>query len=107
MLPVGYHEGYDRGLSGIAHVLVRERRAPVRGRICMNMCMVDVTDIPGVAVEDGVVLLGSRGGRGSRPEQLASWCGTISYEVVSASIRRFPAWSFKPLDLPSGTAVDS
>ena len=83
VLPVGYHEGYDRGLSGIAHVLVRERRAPVRGRICMNMCMVDVTDIPGVAVEDEVVLLGGQGEERISAEQLASWCGTISYEVVS------------------------
>jgi len=83
VLPVGYFEGYDRGLSGIAHVLVRERRAPVRGRVCMNMCMVDVTDIPGVGVEDEVVLLGSQGEERISAEQVASWCGTISYEVVS------------------------
>lgn len=83
VLPVGYFEGYDRGLSGIAHVLVRERRAPVRGRVCMNMCMVDVTDIPGVAVEDEVVLLGRQGEERIPAEQLAAWCGTISYEVVS------------------------
>ncbi|HET9300246.1 MAG TPA: alanine racemase [Candidatus Polarisedimenticolaceae bacterium] len=83
VLPVGYFEGYDRGLSGIAHVLVRGRRAPLRGRICMNMCMVDVTDIPGVAVEDEVVLLGGQGEERIPAEQLAAWCGTISYEVVS------------------------
>jgi len=83
VLPVGYFEGYDRGLSGIAHVLVRGRRAPVRGRICMNMCMVDVTDIPGVGVEDEVVLLGTQGEERISAEQVASWCGTISYEVVS------------------------
>lgn len=83
VLPVGYFEGYDRGLSGIAHALVRGRRAPVRGRVCMNMCMVDVTDIPGVSVEDEVVLLGAQGDERIPAEQLASWCGTISYEVVS------------------------
>ena len=83
VLPVGYFEGYDRGLSGIAHVLVRGRRAPLRGRICMNMCMVDVTDIPGVAVEDEVVLLGGQEEERIPAEQLAAWCGTISYEVVS------------------------
>ena len=83
VLPVGYFEGYDRGLSGIAHVLVRERRAPVRGRVCMNMCMVDVTDIPGVGVEDEVVLLGAQGEERISAEQVAAWCGTISYEVVS------------------------
>jgi alanine racemase len=83
VLPVGYHEGYDRGLSGVAHVLLRGRRAPVRGRICMNMCMVDVTDIPGAALEDEVVLLGRQGDERIPAEQLAAWCGTISYEIVA------------------------
>jgi alanine racemase len=83
VLPVGYFEGYDRGLSGLAHVLVRGRRAPLRGRVCMNMCMVDVTDIPGVGVEDEVVLLGRQGEERIPAEQVAAWCGTISYEVVS------------------------
>ena len=83
VLPLGYHEGYDRGLSGVAHVLIRGRRAPVRGRICMNMCMVDVTDIPGVAVEDEVVLVGRQGDEQVTAEQLAAWCGTIPYEIVA------------------------
>ena len=83
VLPVGYYEGYDRGLSGIAHVLVRGKRAPVRGRVCMNMCMVDVTDVPGAALEDEVVLLGTQGDESVTAEQLAAWCGTISYEIVS------------------------
>jgi alanine racemase len=87
VLPVGYHEGYDRGLSGVAHVLIRGRRAPVRGRVCMNMCMVDVTDIPGVELEDETVLLGRQGDERVSAEQLAGWCGTISYEIVS----RIPA----------------
>jgi len=83
VLPVGYHEGYDRGLSGLAHVLIGGRRAPVRGRICMNMCMADVTDIPGVEIEDEAVLLGSQQGERVGAEQLAAWCGTIPYEIVS------------------------
>jgi alanine racemase len=83
VLPVGYHEGFDRGLSGVAHVLVRGRRAPVRGRVCMNMCMVDVTDVPGASLEDEVVLLGRQGDERVSAEQLAEWCGTISYEIVS------------------------
>ena len=83
VLPVGYHEGYDRGLSGVAHVLVRGRRAPVRGRVCMNMTMVDVTDVPGVEAFDEVVLLGSQGDERVSAEQLAAWCGTIPYEVVA------------------------
>ena len=83
VLPVGYYEGYDRRLSGVGHVLVRGRRAPVRGRICMNMCMVDVTDIPGVALEEEVVLLGSQGEERVGADQIAAWCGTISYEILS------------------------
>lgn len=83
VLPVGYFEGYDRGLSGLAHVLVRGRRAPIRGRVCMNMCMVDVTDIPGATLEDEVVLLGRQGDEGISADQLAGWRGTITYEIVS------------------------
>ncbi len=83
VLPIGYYEGYDRGLSGVAHVLVRGRRAPVRGRVCMNMTMVDVTDIPAAALEDEVVLLGAQGDERVSAEQLAQWCGTIPYEILS------------------------
>ena len=83
VLPVGYYEGFDRELSGIAHVLVRGKRAPVRGRVCMNMCMVDVTDIPGAALEDEVVLIGRQGDEKITAKQIAAWCGTISYEIVS------------------------
>jgi alanine racemase len=83
VLPVGYGEGYRRGLSSVAHVLIRGRRAPVRGRVCMNMCMVDVTDIDGVGLEEEVVLLGGQGQERVSAEQLASWSGTISYEVVT------------------------
>jgi alanine racemase len=83
VLPVGYYEGFNRDLSGLAHVLVRGKRAPVRGRVCMNMCMVDVTDVPGAALEDEVVLLGRQGDERITAEQLAAWSGTISYEVVS------------------------
>lgn len=83
VLPVGYHEGYDRALSNVAHVLVRGKRAPVRGRVCMNMMMVDVTDIPNVHLEDEVVLLGAQGDEVISADQLATWCGTINYEVVS------------------------
>ena len=83
VLPVGYYEGYDRELSGLAHVLIHGKRAPVRGRICMNMCMVDVTDIPGARVEDEVVLVGRQGDEDITAEQVAAWANTISYEIVS------------------------
>jgi alanine racemase len=83
VLPVGYWDGYDRGLSNVARVLVRGQEAPVRGRVCMNMTMVDVTDIPGVALEDEVVLLGTQGPLQVSAEDLAGLLGTIPYEVLT------------------------
>lgn len=83
VLPVGYYEGYDRSLSGCGHVLVRGMRAPVVGRVCMNMTMVDVTDVPGVTAGDTAVLLGASGQERIRAEDLAGWAGTIHYEIVS------------------------
>lgn len=83
ILPVGYWDGYDRKLSNLAHVLIAGRRAPVRGRVCMNIIMVDVTDIPAAALEDEVVLLGRQGDETITAEQLAEWAGTINYEVVT------------------------
>jgi alanine racemase len=83
VLPIGYYEGYARELSSLAHVLIHGKRAPVRGRICMNMCMVDVTDIQGARLEDEVVLLGRQGDESVTAEQLAAWAHTISYEIVS------------------------
>jgi len=83
VLPVGYADGYDRALGNRAHVLIRGRRAPVLGRICMNLCMVDVTDVPGATLEDEVVLLGSSGEERISAETMAEWAGTINYEVVA------------------------
>lgn len=83
VMPVGYYDGYDRGLSNVGHVLVRGRRAPVRGRVCMNMTIVDVTDIPGAALEDEVVLIGRQDDELVTADMLAGFCGTIHYEIVS------------------------
>jgi alanine racemase len=83
VLPVGYADGYDRSLSNLAYVLVRGRRAPVRGRICMNLMMVDVTDTPGVRLQDQVTLLGGQKSDTISAEQLGSWAGTINYEVLA------------------------
>jgi alanine racemase len=83
ILPVGYHEGYDRRLSNLAHVLINGMRSPVRGRVCMNMMMVDVTHIPDVEVGTVATLLGSDKEERVSVEQLAAWMGTINYEVVS------------------------
>ena len=83
VVPVGYYDGYDRGLSNAAHVLVRGRRAPVRGRVAMDFFMADVTDVPGAGLEDQVTLLGADGRERITAEDLAALAGTISYEVVS------------------------
>jgi len=83
VLPVGYYDGYDRKLSNTAYVLIKGKRAPIRGRVCMNLCMADITDIPGVRPEDEVVLLGKQGREQLSSEQLAQWIGTINYEVVT------------------------
>jgi alanine racemase len=90
VLPVGYYDGYDRGLSNLAHVLIRGRRAPVRGRVCMNLTMVDVTDIPGAGPGDEVVLLGTQGDERLTAEQLAGWAGTINYEITTRINDRIP-----------------
>lgn len=83
VLPVGYSDGYDRRLSNLADVLIRGRRAPVLGRVCMNMIMADATDHPAVEVEDEVVLLGRQGDEEIRAADLASIAQTIPYEIVS------------------------
>ncbi len=83
VVPVGYYDGYDRGLSNTAHVLVRGRRAPVRGRVAMDFFMADVTDVPGVGLEDRVTLLGADGRERITAEDLAALAGTISYEILA------------------------
>jgi alanine racemase len=83
VLPIGYYDGYDRKLSNFSYVLIKGKRAPVRGRVAMNMITVDITDIPGVKLEDEVVLLGEQGNEIISAEYLASLCGTINYEIVT------------------------
>ncbi len=90
VLPVGYADGYDRAMSNVGHVLIRGRRAPVRGRVCMNVMMVDVTHHPEVALEDEVVLIGAQGEERIRAEDLAGWSGTIAYEVVARIAPHIP-----------------
>lgn len=90
VLPIGYYDGYDRGLSGQSYVLIHGKRAPLLGRVCMNMIMVDVTDIPDVKLEDEVVLLGSYDGENISAEQMGDLMGTINYEVTTRINERIP-----------------
>lgn len=82
VLPVGYDDGYLRRMTGKGEVLLAGKRAPIRGMICMNACMADVTDIPEVKVGDEVVLLGRQGAGEIRAEEIARWSDTINYEIL-------------------------
>ena len=80
----GYADGYPRSLAMRGSVLIRGQRAPILGRVCMQMCIVDVTDIPDVEPGDTAYLLGGSGPLTIRPEELAERWGTNSYEVFCA-----------------------
>ncbi len=84
VLPIGYSDGLFRTMSNRAEVLIRGQRAPIRGRICMNMCMADISAIENVAVGDEVVILGSQGAESIDADQIGEWSDTISYEVLCA-----------------------
>ncbi len=83
LIPQGYSDGYDRGLSNIGEVLIREKRCHVLGRVAMNMFVVDVTNLEEVEIEDEVVLLGKQGNETISAEEIALKIGTINYEVVA------------------------
>ncbi|MFZ4629378.1 MAG: alanine racemase [Blastocatellia bacterium] len=93
-LPIGYADGLRRALSNRGHVLIRGCRAPIVGRVSMDLTLVDVTDIPGVTLGDEVILLGRQvhfpSASPIRAEELAAEIGTISYEVVTGIGPRVP-----------------
>lgn len=89
-LPLGYADGYTRLLSNRANVLVKGKRAPIVGRICMDQCMINVTEIPGVAAGDPVVLFGRDGEHVLPVDELANMLGTINYELVCMVSARVP-----------------
>ncbi len=82
-LPVGYADGYPRALSNRARVLVRGRPAPVVGRVCMDIILADVTDVPGVSEGDVATLIGTDGDDHVSAEELAEHAGTINYEILA------------------------
>jgi alanine racemase len=86
----GYADGFRRALSNRAQVLVRGRRAPIAGRIAMDMCMIDVTDVRGVAPDDEVVIIGSQGGERIDADELAGLADTISWEILAGISARVP-----------------
>ena len=89
-IPVGYGDGYPRGLSGKGSVLVRGKRAPILGRVCMDQSMVDVSDIPDVSEGDVVTLIGADGGEEITMEELGELSGRFNYELACCLGKRVP-----------------
>ena len=82
ILPVGYTHGFPRGLTGHGHVLIQGTAAPIIGKICMDMMMVDVTDIPHPTIGEEVMLLGRQGENEITAQHYATWLDTIPYEIL-------------------------
>jgi len=89
-LPIGYADGYCRRLSNRAEMLVRGRRVKVAGVVCMDLTVIDVSDIPGVQVGDEVILLGKQGSEEIQVFELARWAETIPYEIFCEIGKRVP-----------------
>lgn len=89
-VPIGYADGYARSMSNRAYMLVRGQAAPVVGRVCMDQCLLDVTEIDGVQVGDDVTVFGADGDAVLPIERIAHWDDTISYEVICRVSRRVP-----------------
>lgn len=89
-IPVGYADGYARGLSNKGEVLIHGKRVPIRGRICMDQFMVDVTDIPNVKSGDKVVLIGADGNERITMEEVGNLSGRFNYEFVCDLGKRIP-----------------
>src|SRR5207245_9404736 len=83
-LPIGYADGYPRLLSNRGEALVRGQRAPVVGRVCMDLTMIDVTDIGETKPGDEVVLLGRQGNAELAADELAGWSHTTAYEILTS-----------------------
>lgn len=89
-IPVGYGDGYPRSLSGKGYVLIRGKKAPILGRVCMDQFMVDISEIPGVMEGDKVTLLGGDGTERITAEELGELSGRFNYEFVCDLGKRIP-----------------
>jgi alanine racemase len=90
VIPVGYGDGFRRSPQNWGEVLIRGQRAPLAGNVCMDMAMVDVTDVAGVREGDEVVLIGRQGEEAITADDVARRLGTINYEVVTQILPRVP-----------------
>ena len=89
-IPVGYADGYPRMLSNKGSVIIHGKRAKIVGMICMDQFMVDVTDIPGVSIGDGVTLIGKDGDEEITCEEIGDISGRFNYEFLCCITRRVP-----------------
>ncbi|HSS21391.1 MAG TPA: alanine racemase [Pyrinomonadaceae bacterium] len=87
-VPIGYDDGYMRALSNRGHAIIRGAYATVIGRISMDLTLIDVTNVPDVAEDDEVILIGAKGKSSVTAEELARTAGTLSYEVTCGIGRR-------------------
>ena len=89
-IPVGYGDGYPRSLSNKGEVLICGKRARIIGRVCMDQCMVDLTDIPKAREGDEVTLIGKDGKDQITVEELGELSGRFNYEFVCGIGKRVP-----------------
>lgn len=89
-LPIGYGDGYPRALSENAKVIVNGKFASILGRICMDQCMIDVTDIENIKTGDEVIILGGEGDLKFNADDMAEALGTINYEILCRIKSRIP-----------------
>lgn len=89
-IPLGYADGYPRLLSNRGYLLIGGKKAPIRGRVCMDQLLVDVSDIPAVSIWDEVVLIGKQGDLEIKADDLAELSQTINYEIVCGISKRVP-----------------
>jgi alanine racemase len=95
VIPVGYADGLMRRLSENTTLLLHGKRVPIVGRICMDLCMIDVTDVPEAKVGDTVTIIGENGGEINTCDTLADIAGTIPYEILCGISKRVPRLYFR------------
>ena len=89
-IPIGYADGYSRLLSNKAEVIIRQKRVPIVGTICMDQCMINLSKVNNISVEDEVTVFGIDGAAQVSIEEVASWMGTINYELLCVIGKRVP-----------------
>lgn len=89
-IPIGYADGYSRRLSNKGRVIINGEYCNIVGNVCMDQCMVDVTNVPDIKVGDEVVIMGKSGDKEVSCEEIANTVGTINYEIVCNVGKRVP-----------------